>query len=174
MSILVVMEQRAVQGPPAWSRMSWETLAAGQQHAGELQQPVSAAVLGQRIESLASGLMDKKLDHVYAVEHDLLKDYTPDTYTAAVRQLVEKTQASIVLFPHTYQVRDFLPKLATALGRVAVSDVIAHRIEDGKLVLVRQLFQGKLNVDVRFTGDPPYCRLALTAPIASQPDRPPR
>ena len=61
-----------------------------------------------------------------------------------------------MIFPHTYQVRDFLPKLATALGRVAVSDVIAHRIEDGKLVLVRQLFQGKLNVDVRFTGDPPY------------------
>ena len=113
-------------------------------------------MLGQGIESLASELTDKKLDHVYAVEHDLLKDYTPDTYTPAVRQLVEKTQASVVIFPHTYQVRDFLPKLATALGRVAVSDVIAHRIEDGKLVLVRQLFQGKLNVDVRFTGDPPY------------------
>ena len=61
-----------------------------------------------------------------------------------------------MIFPHTYQVRDFLPKLATALGRVAVSDVVAHRIEDGKLVLVRQLFQGKLNVDVRFTGEPPY------------------
>ncbi len=38
MSILVVMEQRAVQGPPAWSRMSWETLAAGQQLARELGQ----------------------------------------------------------------------------------------------------------------------------------------
>jgi len=82
MSILVVMEQRAVQGPPAWSRMSWETLAAGQQLARELQQPVSAAVLGQGIEGLASELTEKKLDHVYAVEHDLLKDYTPDTYTA--------------------------------------------------------------------------------------------
>ena len=125
MSILVVMEQRAVQGPPAWNRMSWETLAAGQQLARELQQPVSAAVLGQGIESLAAELTDKKLEHVYAVEHDLLKDYTPDTYTAAVRQFVEKTQAAIVIFPHTYQVRDFLPKLATALGRVAVSDVVA-------------------------------------------------
>jgi len=156
MSILVVMEQRAVQGPPAWSRMSWETLAAGQQLAQELQQPVSAAVLGQGIENLAADLTSKKLDHVYAVEHDLLKEYTPDTYTSAVRQLVEHTRADIVIFPHTYQVRDFLPKLATALGRVAVSDVVAHRIEDGKLVLVRQLFQGKLNVDVRFTGDPPY------------------
>ena len=156
MSILAVMEQRAVQGPPAWNRMSWETLAAGQQLARELQQPAVAAVLGQGIEGLAAELADKKLDRVYAVEHELLKDYTPDTYTAAVRQLVEKTQPRVVIFPHTYQVRDFLPKLATALGRVAVSDVVAHRLEDGKLVLVRQLFQGKLNVDVRFNGEPPY------------------
>ena len=52
--------------------------------------------------------------------------------------------------------RDFLPKLATALGKVAVSDVVAHRVEDGELVLVRQLFQGKVNVDVRFAGDAPH------------------
>jgi electron transfer flavoprotein alpha subunit len=136
--------------------MSWETLAAGQQLARELQQPVSAAVLGQSIQGLAAELADKKLERVYAVEHELLNDYTPDAYTAALRQLVEKTQARIVIFPHTYQVRDFLPKLATALGRVAVSDVVAHRIEEGQLVLVRQLFQGKLNVDVRFVEAPPY------------------
>ncbi len=137
--------------------MSLETLAAGQQLGAELQQPVSAAVLGgPGIDGLAAELAGKKLEQVYAVEHELLKDYTPDTYTAAVRQLVEKTQASVVFFPHTYQVRDFLPKLATALGRVLVSDVVAHRVEDGKLVLVRQLFQGKLNADVRFTGDAPY------------------
>jgi electron transfer flavoprotein alpha subunit len=156
MSILVVMEQRAIGGPAAWNRMSWETLAAGQQLARELQQPVSAAVLGQGIEGLAAELAQEQLERVYSVEHDLLSNYTPDTYTAAVRQLVEKIQPYLVIFPHTYQVRDFLPKLATALGRVAVSDVVAHRVEDGKPVLVRQLFQGKLNVDVRFTGEPPY------------------
>jgi electron transfer flavoprotein alpha subunit len=150
------MEQRAVGGPAAWNRMSWETLAAGQQLARELQQPVSAAVLGQGVEGLAAELAQKQLERVYVVEHDLLANYTPDTYTAAVRELVEKIRPDVVIFPHTYQVRDFLPKLATALGRVAVSDVVAHRVEDGKLVLVRQLFQGKLNVDVRFTGEPPY------------------
>src|SRR5579871_3486496 len=140
MSILVVMEQRAIQGPPGWNRMSWETLAAGQQFATELQQPVAAAVLGQGVAGLASELAGKKLDRVYSVEHELLKDYTPDTYTAALQQLIEKAQPQYVIFPHTYQVRDFLPKLATSLDRVAVSDVVAHRIDGGKLVLVRQLF----------------------------------
>jgi len=34
--------------------------------------------------------------------------------------------------------------------------VVAHRVEGGEPVLVRQLFQGKMNVDVRFAGEPPY------------------
>ncbi|HXI40271.1 MAG TPA: electron transfer flavoprotein subunit alpha/FixB family protein, partial [Bryobacteraceae bacterium] len=73
-----------------------------------------------------------------------------------LRQLIAAVKPRIMLFPHTYQVRDFAPKLATALERVLVSDVVAHRVENGELVLVRQLFQGKINVDVRFAGEPPY------------------
>jgi electron transfer flavoprotein alpha subunit len=151
MSILAVMEQRGGE----WNRMSFETLAAAQQLAGELGTTASAAVMGQGVSGLAKELASKQLDKVYAVEHDLLKDYTPDAYTAALRQLVAQTQPQLVLFPHTYQVRDFLPKLATALGRVAVSDVVAHRTENGQTVMVRQLFQGKINVDVRFAAAAP-------------------
>jgi electron transfer flavoprotein alpha subunit len=152
MSILAVLEQRG----GAWHRMSWETVAAAQQLGAELGQPVSAAVVGGEVGTLAGELATKQLERVYAVEHELLKDYTPEGYTAALRQLIEKVKPRLVLFPHTYQVRDFAPKLATALGRVMVSDVVAHRIDGGELVLVRQLFQGKMNVDVRFAGEPPW------------------
>lgn len=152
MSILAVLEQRA----GVWNRMSLETLAAAQQLAGELGTTSSAAVLGQGISTLAGEPASKQLDKVYVVEHDLLKDYTPDAYTAALRQLIAQVNPSLVLFPHTYQVRDFLPKLATSLGKVAVSDVVAHRVAAGELVLVRQLFQGKVNADIRFTGEGPH------------------
>lgn len=151
MSLLVVMEQRGGE----WNRMSFETLAAGQQIARELGVPVSAAVLGQGVSGLAGELGSKALEKVWAVEHELLKEYTPDAYTAALRQLVAQAKPSVVLFPHTYQVRDFLPKLATALDRVAVSDVVSHRAEGGQLVLVRQLFQGKVNADVRWSSAAP-------------------
>lgn len=151
MSILVVMEQRA----GSWNRMSFETLAAAQQLARELNTTASAAVLGQSIEGLTGELAQQQLEKIYAVEHDLLKDYTPDAYTLALRQLLGHLLGSakprLVLFPHTYQVRDFLPKLATQLGKVAVSDVVSHRIDNGQVVLVRQLFQGKVNADVRLT-----------------------
>jgi len=155
-SILAILEQRtSAEGRPAWNRMSSETLAAAQQIGAALHQPVSAAVLGQGIEALAGELASRALEKAYLVEHALLAAYTPDGYSAALRQLIAAVKPSLVLFPHTYQVRDFLPKLATALGRVAVSDVVSHRIEGGNIVLVRQLFQGKVNVDVRFVAEAP-------------------
>jgi len=152
MSVLAVLEQRA----GAWNRASFETLAAAQQIARELGTTAAAAVLGQNIRGLVNELATKQLEAVYALEHELLKEYTPDAYTVALAAHIDLFKPAIVLFPHTYQVRDFLPKLATRLGRVAVSDVVSHRIEGGELVLVRQLFQGKVNVDVRFAGDAPH------------------
>jgi len=151
MSILVVLEQQGGQ----WHRMSWETLAAGQQLAAALGQTVEAAVVGKGIGTLANQAASKKLAKVWAVEHDLLDSYTADGYTAAVEELIRKTQPAVVLFPHTYQVRDFAPKLATRFLQVLVSDVIAARLDAGVLTLVRQFFQGKLSGDVRVSGTGP-------------------
>lgn len=157
MSILVVLEQHPAQdGRAEWNRMSFETLAAVQQMAAELNTTASAAVVGHGIGELAQELAGLQLAAVYAVEHELLRQYTADGYVAALRQLLERTKPLVVLFPHTYQVRDFLPKLAASLGRVAVSDAISHRIDSGQVVLVRQLFQGKVNTDIRFVGDAPH------------------
>ncbi len=57
--------------------------------------------------------------------------------------------------PHTYQVRDFVPKLATALKTTAISDVVGYKHEGGKLVFTRQMFQGKFVADVSFAGEGP-------------------
>ncbi len=144
MSVLVILEQQGGQ----WHRMSWETLAAGQQLAAALGQPVEAAVVGKGIAGLAAEGATKKLAKVWAVEHDLLDAYTPDGYAAALEELIKKAAPTLVLFPHTYQTRDFAPKLATRFSQVLISDVIAVRSENGGLTCVRQFFQGKLNGDV--------------------------
>jgi electron transfer flavoprotein alpha subunit len=146
--ILVVMEQQ----DGAWHRMSWETLAAGQQLAKDLGQPAFGAVAGDSVGALANELGQKQLAKVHAVEHALLKDYTPDGFTAALEQLIKAHNPTCVLFPHTYKVRDFAPKLATRFGTTLISDVISYHVTDGSPVFVRQLFQGKLNADFRPTG----------------------
>ena len=152
MSGVLVVMQASGNG---WHRMSWETLAAGQQLGAALGEPVEAAVAGKGIGALANEAAAKKLAKIWPVEHDLLGSYTADGYTAALEQLVQKTKPKVVLFPHTYQVRDFAPKLATRFSQVLVSDVIAARVESGTLTLVRQFFQGKLSGDVRVSGEGP-------------------
>jgi electron transfer flavoprotein alpha subunit len=52
-------------------------------------------------------------------------------------------------------VRDFVPKLATAMGTTAISDAVGCRYEGGKLLVTRQMFQGKFVADVSFTGSGP-------------------
>jgi electron transfer flavoprotein alpha subunit len=150
--VLVVLEQR--EG--VLHKASLEALSAAQQIGAALNARVFAGVLGAGVEAAARTVAGYQLEKVHALDHELLAVYTPDGYTAALKQLIETHRPTWVIFPHTYQVRDFAPKLATALNRVLISDVIGHRIDNGALVLVRQLFQGKLNADLRFEGEPPY------------------
>ena len=151
-TILVVVEQREGK----LNRVSWETLTAGQALAAETGWTLEAAVLGSRTGALAKEVAAKKVAKVYAIESPKLEPYTPDTFVAALKQFISSKQPKLVLMPHTYQVRDFVPKLATAMDRAAISDCIGYKKEGDKLLLTRQMFQGKLAADVSFACDPPW------------------
>ena len=151
-TILVIAEQRDVK----LSRVTSEILAAGQALAGETGWTLEAAVLGASVLPLAQEIAGKKLSKVYALESPQLAPYTPDAFAAALRQFIADKQPSIVLMPHTYQVRDFVPKLATSMGRTVISDCIGYKKDGGKLLFTRQMFQGKFAADVSFTCDAPW------------------
>jgi electron transfer flavoprotein alpha subunit len=152
MKILVVTEQR--QGK--WNNASFETLAAAQQITTTANGTISAAVIGKGVRSLADELAGKNVAEVLSVEHELLDAYTPDGYSNALKQVIESAKPDLVLFPHTYQVRDFAPKLAAMLGKGMVGDCIGFRSEGGKLIFVRQMFQGKTAADLSFTSGAPW------------------
>jgi electron transfer flavoprotein alpha subunit len=154
-AVLVVVEHKN----GALGRISLEAIAAGQTLAKMIGMECSAAVLGEGIASLAETLTQKSLARVYTVEHSLLKRYTADGYVHALEQLVKKLAPAYVVFPHTYQVRDFAPALATRFQQVLLSDVVA--IHPGP-VFVRQLFQGKLNGDYTHTASGP-CFVSVQA-----------
>lgn len=149
-TILVIAEQRQGKLNP----MSLETVVAGQQLAEARQGKLVVALPGADLAGLAEELLDKKLDELWLVGHDLLEPYTPDGYAAALEQLVTQLQPAWVLFPHSYQVRDFSPKLAARFQRSLISDCVG--LEAGsETVFVRQMFQGKASADVAPAGDPP-------------------
>src|SRR5262249_14179071 len=149
-TILVVVAQREGK----LNRVSWETITAGQAIAAATGWTLEAAVVGAA--SVAGEVAAKKVAKVYAIESAKLQPYTPDAFSAALKQFIESKHPKLVLMPHTYQVRDFIPKLATAMGRTAISDCIGYKSENGKLLFTRQMFQGKLAADVSFTCDAPW------------------
>jgi len=152
MKILVVAEHR--QGK--WNNTSFETLAAAQQIAKDTSSTVTGLVIGKGVAGFADELAAKNVAEVLLVQHDLLEAYTPDGYCAALSQVIGSAKPDLVLFPHTYQVRDFAPKLAAMLSKGMIGDCVGYRNEGGKLIFVRQMFQGKTAADVTFQGASPW------------------
>jgi electron transfer flavoprotein alpha subunit len=150
--ILVVVEQREGK----LNRVSWETIVAGQAIARETGWQVEAAVVGSGIGTVANEVAAKKLGKVFALESARLAQYTPDGFVAALKQFTSQKQPRLVLMPHTYQVRDFAPKLVTALGRSLISDATGYKKDGNRLLFTRQMFQGKFAADVSFAGEPPH------------------
>jgi len=151
-TILVVVEQREGK----LNRVSWETVTGAQALASETGWALEAAVAGNDVGAVANEVAAKKVAKVYDIESLKLEPYTPHGFVAAMKGFIEEKQPKLVLMPHTYQVRDFAPKLATALNRSLISDAIGYKYEGGKLLFTRQMFQGKFVADVSFTGDAPY------------------
>ncbi len=153
--VLVVLEFRTQDGLAVWNRISWEALAAGQELAAEIGQPLLAAVAGERPEGPAAEVAQKKLARVYGVAHELLAAYTADGYVASLEQLIGAVRPTYVVMPHTYQVRDFAPRLAARFGETLIADVVGIRMDGGQPVFVRQLLQGKLSGDYLHRGPGP-------------------
>jgi electron transfer flavoprotein alpha subunit len=151
-TILVIAEQREGK----LNRVSLETVAAAQAIATVTGATVEAAIFGNNLGSLTGEIAGKKLARVYAIESPKLAQYTPDGVVAALKDFIQQKKPTLVLMPHTYQVRDFAPKLATLLGRTLISDAIGFRKDGAKLLFARQMFQGKFAADVSFVCEPPH------------------
>jgi electron transfer flavoprotein alpha subunit len=141
--VMVVMQTSGA----GWHKMSFEALAAGKLLAAQTGGACSAVVLGKDVKSRAEELRGVS---VLIAEHELLAEYSADGWAAALEQVIAEAKPGYVVFPHTYQVRDYAAKLATRMGQVLIGDVTA--IQAGPL-FVRQWMQGKLNAEYKHVGD---------------------
>ncbi len=153
--IWVILEERDGRV----SRISWEALAAGQRLAALTGKPLNAAVIGHSTEALAKEAAAKAVAKVARIDHPLLTHYTSDAFTIALHEFCKAEHPDYVVFPHTYQVRDFAPALAARMNQVLISDVIG--IGEGP-VFQRQLMQGRLVGSYRHQGDGP-CFISVQA-----------
>jgi electron transfer flavoprotein alpha subunit len=151
--ILVVAEQKDGR----LNRATWEALAAAQQLSRETGDPdIHVVVLGKAAAGPAGELAAAAVKTIGTVEHDGLATYTADAFIQALRHVITERSPQFVVFPHTYQTRDFVPALAATLDRALVTDVIGIRNVNGVTAFARPMFQGKLTADVVPEGPAPH------------------
>ncbi len=138
------------------NKISLEAIAAAQNIAKDFGLKVSAVIPCDKNCALAQELAQYNLEKVIIAKNEKLNIYTPDGYADAWEAVIKATNPNYVVMAHTYQVRDFAPKVAARFGKEVVGDCIRYKKEDGKIVLTRRIFLGKLDADVTIKGDSPY------------------
>ena len=150
--ILVIAEQRDGK----LNRASWEAIAGAQRLAAAAGEPIVVAVPGADVQAAAQELAAAAVTEVVAVQSPALATYTADGYTAALQSVIATLTPSTIVLPHTYQTRDFAPKLAARLERAIITDVTSIKTDGGGVVFTRPMFQGKLTADVTPVGPAPH------------------
>ncbi|MGQ0540879.1 MAG: electron transfer flavoprotein subunit alpha/FixB family protein [Blastocatellia bacterium] len=156
------------------NKTSLEAITAAQSIGKDLGLKVSAVLPCDKDCTLAQDIAAYDLEKVVVAKSEKLGIYTPDGYADAWEQVIKAANPQYVVMSHTYQVRDFAPKVAARLGREVVGDCIRYAIapttpsaeasstpplaggELKKLILTRRIFLGKLDADVTIGGNAPY------------------
>jgi len=152
MDILIVLEENNGQ----IHRMGLESIAAGQRLSDEMGLTAGALVLGGNADGLADQASKYQLGEVLKVNDALLESYSADGYSEAVKQIIDQENPTYVLFGHTYQVRDYVPRLSAKLSQPFLVDNIAIRVENGQPIFTKQMFNAKLSADVEANGSGPF------------------
>jgi len=150
--ILVVAEHRngKLRG------ITWEAIGFGQKLAEELNQELKIVVIGGQIETLVEEVANKCGQEVLVIRNEECATYAPETYCEVLSQVSRQESPFLFLMGHTYQTIDFVPRLATRLGRGFIPNCVDYRIDSGRPVFVRQVFNGKISLEVGVKGDPPH------------------
>lgn len=148
--IWVVLQTRGDAVHP----MALEALVAGQALAEATGEAVTAILPGESVSAQAAELANWDLAGVKTLDAPALADYTPGAYCGALAAAVAEGRPDYVLFAHTYQSVDYVPRLAQQLGAALVPEAISFREDDGRLIWRRPVFGGKLQADVAAKGTP--------------------
>lgn len=135
--------------------VTFEMLTKGRGLAEELGADLAAVLLGHNVSGFADQLT-KYANRVLLVEDEKLENFNSEAYQRALSSLVKERGPVLTMIGHTGFGMDLAPSLAAELGLPLSTDCVGLEVEDGSLVLVRQIYGGKVNARVTFPGADQY------------------
>jgi len=140
MDILVVLEDNR----GSLHRMSKEAIAGAQKMGGS----ISALAIGVNADAMAGELSGVDITEVITINHDLVSSYNADGYSVVVSQVIKSESPKTIVAGHSYQTRDFMPRVSAKLDIPFIPDIIS--MDDG---IVKQVLNAKLNALVTTSAD---------------------
>ena len=140
MDILVVLEDNR----GSLHRMSKEAIAGAQKMGGS----ISALAIGVNADAMAGELSGIDITEVITINHDLVSSYNADGYSDVVSQVIKSESPKTIVAGHSYQTRDFMPRVSAKLDIPFIPDIIS--MDDG---IVKQVLNAKLNALVTTSAD---------------------
>lgn len=129
--------------------ITFEMLSAAREIAGKMDASVSAVLLGYNVEEFAKKLKTYA-EKVLYIEDQKLENFNAEAYQKVLSQIIKEREPVLTLIGHTPFGMDLAPSLATEIGLPLATDCIGFEIEeeDGKVVAIRQIYDGKVNAKV--------------------------
>ena len=141
MNILVIIEHKDGK----MHRMSREAIVGAQKIGGH----ITALVIGKDHEEVVNKLLNYEIEKTIVVDHDLVPVYNADGYKEIVKQVFDSIDPKFIVAGHTYQSRDFIPRISAALDIPMLADLIV--VERDKYV--KQVMNSKLNASITSNQD---------------------
>ena len=128
------------------THVSLELLGKAQELVDQLNQEVSAVLIGYQVSGMAEILIKYGADNVYISEHKALKDYRTIAYTKVLEELVKEYKPNIFLLGATHIGRDLAPRVSRRVGVGLTADCTGLSIdpEEGILLQTRPAFGGNV------------------------------
>ena len=136
MNILVIIEHKDGK----MHRMSREAIVGAQKIGGQ----ITALVIGKDHGEVVNELLNYEIEKTIVVDHDLIPAYNADGYKEIVKQVFDFIDPKFIVAGHTYQSRDFIPRISAALDIPMLADLIV--VERDKYV--KQVMNSKLNASI--------------------------
>ena len=136
MNILIIIEHKNGK----MHRMSREAIVGAQKIGGQ----ITALVIGKDHEEVVKELLNYEIEKTIVVDHDLVPTYNADGYKEIVKQVFDSIDPKFVVAGHTYQSRDFMPRISAAFDIPMLADLI--EVEKDKYV--KQVMNSKLNASI--------------------------
>jgi electron transfer flavoprotein alpha subunit len=133
---------------------SFEVAAAGRALAEGLGARLVGGLVGRGLEAAADAFLAAGMAELYVADSGRFEPYTGVEFAAAGDAILTACGASVALFPHTLDTREWAARLAARRRTGLVTDCVRVTVDQGRVVMTKPVYGGSITAEYVVRGTP--------------------